>query len=162
LTWQVTLKNGIRVARQLELPYEGLRTLITDEGKPSTVKSSSHEGVSGNFKSSEGMTDDTAWGTRARWMDLYGNIGKEKISLTMIDHPKNPGYPTYWMAWEYGLLAANPLEVKDFTKGKEELNFSIPAKGFATFMYRVVINSGSQLTKAETDNFADDFAKKYE
>jgi hypothetical protein len=153
---------GIRVARQLELPYEGSRTLITAEGKPSTVKSSSHEGVSGNFKSSEGMTGDAAWGTRARWMDLYGNIGEEKISVVMCDHPGNPGYPTYWMARGYGLLAANPLGAKDFTKGKEELNFFIPAGGSVTFKYRVVINSGSQLNQAEIDSFADDFAKKYE
>jgi hypothetical protein len=153
---------GIRVARQLELPYEGSRTLITAEGKPSTVKSTSHEGVSGNFISSEGITGDAAWGTRARWMDLYGNIGEEKISVVMCDHPGNPGYPTYWMARGYGLLAANPLGVKDFTKGKEEFNFSIPAGGSATFRYRVVINSGSQLNKAEIDAFADDFAKKYE
>jgi hypothetical protein len=47
-------------------------------------------------------------------------------------------------------------------KGKEEFNFSIPAGGSATFKYRVVINSGSQLDKAEIDSFADDFAKKYE
>jgi hypothetical protein len=153
---------GIRVARQLELPYNGSRTLITSEGKPSMVKSSANEGVSGNFISSEGITGDAAWGTRARWMDLYGNIGEEKISLVMCDHPENPGYPTYWMARGYGLLAANPLGVKDFTKGKEELNFFIPAETTATFRYRVVISSGSQLTKAEIDAFADDFAKKYE
>jgi hypothetical protein len=47
-------------------------------------------------------------------------------------------------------------------KGKEELNFFIPAGGSVTFKYRVVINSGSQLNKAEIDSFADDFAKKYE
>jgi hypothetical protein len=153
---------GIRVARQLELPYNGSHTLITAEGKPSTVKSSSNEGVSGNFKSTEGITGDAAWGTRARWMDLYGNIGEEKISLVMCDHPKNPGYPAYWMARGYGLLAANPLGAKDFTKGKKEFNFFIPVGGSATFRYRVVINSGAQLTNAEIDAFADDFAKKYE
>ena len=79
----------------------------------------------------------------------------------MCDHPGNPGYPTYWMARGYGLFAANPLGAKDFTKGKEELNFFIPAGGSATFRYRVVIKSGTQLTKAEIDSFAGDFVKKY-
>jgi hypothetical protein len=94
-------------------------------------------------------------------MDLYGNIGDERISLVICDHPKNQSYPTYWHARGYGLFSANPLGAKDFTQGKEELNFSIPAGKSSTFRYRVIINSGSHLTDAEINSYADDFAKKY-
>lgn len=152
---------GIRVARQLELPSKDNAALIDAQGKPSQVKASSNEGVTGNFKSSEGITGDAVWSTRAIWMNLFGSIGNEKISIVVCDHPKNQSYPTYWHARGYGLFSANPLGAKDFTQGKEELNFSIPAGKSTTFRYRVIINSGSHLTDTEINTYSDDFAKKY-
>ena len=152
---------GIRVARQLELPSKEDVTLTDAQGNPTTVKAMSNEGVTGNYRSSEGVTGEAVWGTRARWMDLYGSIGDEKISLVVCDHPKNQSYPTYWHARGYGLFSANPLGAKDFTQGKEELNFSIPASKSTTFRYRIIVYSGSHLTDAEINAYADDFAKKY-
>lgn len=151
---------GIRVARQLELPSEEEITLTDASGNPTTVKKMSNEGVTGNYLSSEGVTGDKVWSTRARWMNLYGTIGNENISLVICDHPKNISYPTYWHARGYGLFSANPLGVKDFTGGKEELNFSIPAGGSATFRYRIVVAS-THLTPVQVDAYADEFAKKY-
>lgn len=152
---------GIRVARQLELPSKDDVILTDAKGNPTTVKALSNTGVTGNYKSSEGVTGEAVWSTRARWMDLYGNIGNEKISLVICDHPKNQSYPTYWHARGYGLFAANPLGAKDFTQGKEELNFTIPAGKSTTFRYRIIINSGSHLTGTEINAYADAFAKKY-
>ena len=101
------------------------------------------------------------WGIRAKWMDLYGIIGNEKISLVICDHPKNPGYPTYWHARGYGLFAANPFGLSDFTKGNEVFNFSIPSHKSAKFRYRVIISSGTHLTDSEIIEYSDDFGKKY-
>ncbi len=152
---------GIRVARQLELPSKEDVTLTDAQGNPTIVKALSNEGVTGNYISSEGITGEAVWSTRARWMDLYGSIGNEKISLVICDHPKNLSYPTYWHARGYGLFAANPFGVKDFTKGKEELNYSIPSGKSLTLRYRIIISSGSHLTDPEINAYADDFAKKY-
>ena len=110
---------GIRVARQLELPSKDKAALIDAQGNLSTVKASANEGVTGNYRSSEGVTGEAVWSTRAKWMDLYGSIGNEKISIVICDHPKNPSYPTYWHARGYGLFAANPFGAKDFTQGKK-------------------------------------------
>ena len=151
---------GIRVARQLELPDEG-EIIYGPDGQMNKVKEMLNNGVSGNYRSSEGDTGLEVWGTRARWMDLYGNIGNEDISLVICDHPKNQSYPTWWHARGYGLFAANPLGAKDFTKGEEIMDFTIPAGQSTTFRYRVVISSGFHLTDAEMNAYADDFAKKY-
>ena len=152
---------GIRVARQLELPSKEDITLTDAQGNPTAVKAMSNEGVTGNYKSSEGVTGENVWSTRAKWMDLYGSIGNEKISLVICDHPKNLSYPTYWHARGYGLFAANPFGAKDFTKGKEELNYSIPAGKSLTLRYRIIISSGTHLTDAQINTYADDFARKY-
>jgi hypothetical protein len=94
-------------------------------------------------------------------MHLVGSIADEKVSLIICDHPQNQSYPTYWHARGYGLFSANPLGAKDFTQGKENLNFSIPAGTSTTFRYRVIIHSGSHMADAEINVYADDFAKKY-
>jgi len=99
-------------------------------------------------------------GTRAKWMDLYGTIGTEKISIVICDHPKNPSYPTYWHARGYGLFSANPLGGSDFTKGKEIVNFSIPAGKSVTFRYRTIITSGFYLDDRDINILASDFAGK--
>ena len=152
---------GIRVARQLELPINEMVTLLNASGKPSPKKVIASTGVTGNYRSSEGITGEAVWGTRAKWMDLYGTIGNEKISLVVCDHPKNQSYPTYWHARGYGLLATNPLGWSDFTKGKEKLNFLLKPGKSVTFRYRVIISSGVYLNDAEINDLAKDFSKKY-
>ena len=152
---------GIRVARQLELPSEQDVILTDAQGHPTKVKKMSNEGVSGNYRSSEGITGEKVWSTRAKWMDLYGNIGNEKVSLVICDHPENISYPTYWHARGYGLFAANPFGAKDFTEEKEELNYTIPSGQSLTFRYRILISSGNHLTDAEINTYADDFAARY-
>lgn len=152
---------GIRVARQLELPLNENVVLLDAEGKPSAQKVSAAAGTTGNYRSSEGLTGEAVWGKRAAWMDLYGNIGNEKISIVICDHPKNPVYPTYWHARGYGLFALNPFGWKDFTEGREQLNFSIQPGESVTFRYRVIISSGVHLTDTEINALAKEFAEKY-
>ncbi len=153
---------GMRVARQLELPSDEEVTLLDAQGVPTKIKALPNEGVTGNYRSSEGVTGSDVWGTRAKWMELYGSIGDEKVSLVICDHPLNLNYPTYWHARGYGLFAANPFGVKDFTKGKDSLNYSLAAGQSVTFRYRFVISSGEQLTDEVINRYADAFAKKYE
>jgi hypothetical protein len=152
---------GIRVARQLELPSNEDVILTDAQGKPTTVKTMSNKGITGNYRSSEGVIGEAVWGTRAKWMDLDGSIGDENISLVICDHPRNLSYPTYWHARGYGLFSANPFGAKDFTKGKEELNYIIPAGKSLTLRYRIIVSSGIHLSDAEINGYADDFASKY-
>jgi hypothetical protein len=135
--------------------------LLDESGKPSTEKVNAANGAAGNYRSSEGVTGEAVWGTRAKWMALNGSIGDEKISLVICDHPKNQSYPTYWHARGYGLFAANPFGWNDFTKGKEVLNFTIKSGKSVTFRYRIIINSGTLLTDAEINALAEDLSGRY-
>jgi hypothetical protein len=74
-------------------------------------------------------------------MSLTGKVGDETMTVEMIDHPKNPGYPTYWHARGYGLFAANPLGQKALSNGKDELNFALDPGQSAVFRYRFVLRS---------------------
>jgi hypothetical protein len=73
---------------------------------------------------------------------LYGKLGGDSISIVMIDHPQNPGYPTYWHARNYGLFAANPLGQKVFSNGKTVLNFKLLKGQSVVFRYKIIIAAG--------------------
>lgn len=130
---------GIRVIRALELPNDG-QVLLTDaNGKPKDEKEPDTANVQGDYLSSSGITGGKVWGTRAEWMRLSGIHDGTPISITMIDHPNNPGYPTHWHARGYGLFAANTLGQHAFDKSKQ-FDFSLKKDETATFTYRVIIS----------------------
>jgi predicted dehydrogenase len=116
---------GIRVARELEQP---------DPKSPDPR-------VSGLYTSSAGKTGDAVWGTRGPWTLLGGRIGSEPITIAILDHPSNPGYPTHWHARGYGLFAANPLGQKTLEDGDVEITLPLQRGESATFRYRILIQS---------------------
>jgi hypothetical protein len=59
------------------------------------------------------------------------------------------------------LFCLNPFGVRDFTAGKEVLNYTIPAGKSITLKYRIIVNSGSHLADEEINEFAAEFADKY-
>jgi hypothetical protein len=90
---------------------------------------------------------------------LTGHTGEHVDSIAIFDHPKNPGYPTYWHARGYGLFAANPLGRKIFDPKQEPFKFTLEKGASATFHYRVEI-AAHAVTPAELNKEADEFAAK--
>ncbi len=150
---------GIRVTRELELPATGKLKLTDAHGNITEVDAGKDNIANGNYLSSEGITGGAVWGTRGKWMKLYGVINGEHVAIVIFDHPGNPGYPTYWHARGYGLFAANTLGQKIFSKGKEEMNFSIDKGETATFRYRLAVFSGEP-TVEEINKMAKEYESK--
>ncbi|MHA4812113.1 DUF6807 domain-containing protein [Flavitalea flava] len=134
---------GLRVTRELQIPEKNAKQFKDDKGNITTVAAGGDALVNGNYLTGEGKEGDSAWGTRAGWCLLYGKKGDDTLSVAIIDHPANPGYPTYWHARGYGLFAANPLGQKVFSNGKEILNYSLKKGQSVTFRYRIVLASGN-------------------
>ena len=132
---------GLRVVHALEAPSDKAEMFTDASGRATTVPKLDNTGVNGLYLTSEGKRGEAAWGTRGRWCNLSGNIGDEPVTISIFDHPSNPGFPTYWHARGYGLFAANPLGEKIFSNGKEELNLTLARGQSVTFRYRVLISS---------------------
>jgi hypothetical protein len=144
---------GMRVARQLEQPSNEPLAFTDIAGRVTNVPAMDNTGITGEYLSSEGRKGDAVWSTRGRWTMLTGVIGAEAVSVAMIDHPKNPGFPTYWHARGYGLFAANPLGQNVFDDKREAMNFTLEPRTSATFRYRVVVIEG----KATADRIEREF-----
>ena len=133
---------ALRVTRELEHPSDKPEVLYSDTNGNKTVEPvMNNEGITGKYHSSEGITGEAVWSTRAKWMRLSGKIGSENIDITIYDDPKNINYPTYWHARGYGLFAANPLGEKIFSKGKKSLNLTLKKGESLTVRYRIEIKS---------------------
>lgn len=134
---------ALRMARQLEQPSTKPEVFTDAQGVATNVPAMNNEGVTGMYHSSEGVEGDAVWGTRAPWVKLTGKLGSEPVSVVLMDHPKNVGYPTYWHARGYGLFAANPLGPSVLSNGKAPaMNYTLPAGQSVTFRYRLLIQSG--------------------
>ena len=134
--------SGLRVARALEEPSDKPEVFTDATGKPTPVPVLDNDGVNGIYTSSEGVSGAKVWGTRGRWMALAGTVADEDVVLLMVDHPKNPGYPTYWHARGYGLFAANPLGQAAFSNGKETLDFTLAPGAKVSFRHRLLVLPG--------------------
>jgi len=156
------VKDGmfaIRVARELELPSKEATNFVDNKGNVTSVRSSDTAGVTGMYYTSEGLKGDSVWGSKGKWAMLTGKKDGKDITIGMIDHPSNLGYPAYWHARGYGLFAVNTLGRKVFSNGKEELNFSLKPRQSVTFRYRVIIHSGTFLTNDEMNKLSTEFGK---
>ncbi|MGA2536157.1 MAG: PmoA family protein [Terracidiphilus sp.] len=153
---------GIRVARWLESPEEKGGVFMDAHGNPTPVDAApalagTPNPATGNYLTSEGAQGGAAWGTRGRWCSLTGHTGDHTDEIVILDHPGNPGYPTYWHARGYGLFAANPLGRSIFDPKQPAFNYTLDKGASATFQYRVLIYSGA-VTPAQMDREADAFA----
>ncbi len=149
---------GMRLARQLEQPELAPQKFTDASGKVTNVARMDTAGVHGHYISSEGKEGDAVWGTRGKWNMLTGDVNGAEVTLAMLDHPKNVGYPTYWHARGYGLFAANPLGQKAMSNGKEELNFKLAPRASVTFRHQFIIQDG-KLTPADVEKFFAGFTK---
>jgi hypothetical protein len=153
---------GIRLAHALQIPTQADQEYTDKNGIKTMVKAVTDSIANGNYLTSEGKTGNDAWSTRAAWCKVFAKMGNDSVSVTVIDHPANPNYPTYWHARGYGLFAANPLGENIFTNGKLTKNLQLKKGDSVVFRYRIVINNGKQTPGADVLNQqAADFAKTY-
>lgn len=150
---------GLRMAHELQIPAAEKRKFIDGQGIETIINVINDSVANGNYINSNGVYGESVWGKRAAWCMMYAKMKTDTVSVVIIDHPNNVGYPTFWHARGYGLFAANPLGEKVFTDGKAERNLSLKTKEAVTFRYRVVIASGNNaLSRAMIKSLEQDFS----
>ena len=151
---------GMRVAHFLESANEKGGMFADANGRPTKVDAADTTGATGVYLTSEGKQGEAAWATRGRWCLLTGKTGEQTVTIAVLDHPANPGYPTYWHARGYGLFAANPLGDKIFDPKAPQHDFTIEKGSDATFRYRVMFLSRAY-SPSEADGEEKAFAADY-
>jgi len=98
----------------------------------------------GHMLNSEGALGEKAiWGKRADWVDYSGTISGKPVGVAIFDSPASFRHPTTWHARAYGLFAANPFGLREFTGDpNKDGSWTVPEGKSVTFRYRVLIHEG--------------------
>jgi len=101
------------------------------------------EGARGSVQNSEGVTGKSVWGKSARWVAYTAELDGVPHTVAIFDAPGNHGYPTHWHARGYGLFAANPFGLHDFTGApKGAGDYTLPKGGVLHQRYRIWMRRG--------------------
>lgn len=101
------------------------------------------QGAAGRITDAEGRVNGDVWGKKARWVDYSGTVGDRPLGIAMCDAPTNPRHPTTWHARDYGLFAANPFGLHDFSGAPEHAgDLTVPAGESLTLRYLIVLHEG--------------------
>lgn len=102
------------------------------------------------------------WGKHADWVDYDGVIGGEALGVAIFDSPKSFRHPTTWHARGYGLFAANPFGLREFTRDPtQDGSWTIPQHKSLTFRYRVFIHHGDYSDARVADAYRECAAREH-
>lgn len=118
----------------------------------------------GHIVTAAGDRDAAAWGRRAAWCDYHAERNGTVYGIAIFDHPQNLRHPTWWMARDYGLFAANPFGQKDFEPAAKHPpgkgDYTIPAGGSLTLRYRFYFHTGDEKAAGIAARYAEYAAGK--
>ena len=133
---------GYRVPLWMTMPHKYKNQPVATEGHQLT---------------STGLRDADVWGKRADWCSYYAAHNGKTYGVTIFDHPSNFRHPTWWMARDYGLFAANPFGQHDFENLKDQPtigNHTVPAGGTLTMRYRFYFHESDPETAKAAAEYA--------
>jgi hypothetical protein len=119
------------------------------------LKEQNATGVITNSKGA--VSEKNCWGKPAEWVDYSGTLEGEKLGVAILDHPTSFRHPTTWHVRAYGLFAANPFGLRDFTGDKsQDGSYKLEMGKHLVLSYRVLIHPGD----AAAANIAEEY-KRY-
>ena len=99
----------------------------------------------GQIVNSNGELDNKTWGKAADWVDCHGPLDGQTVGIAILNHPSSFRYPTYWHVRTYGLFAANPFGLRDFSGDKKkDGSYTIQPGEQITLRYRVLFHHGDE------------------
>ena len=111
--------------------------------------------LGGQIVNAEGLKDKDAWGKRSAWVDYHGPVAGQTVGIAILNHPSSFRWPTFWHVRTYGLYAANPFGLQDFT-GKKDANgeYVLPKGQSLKLRYRLLFHKGDEKAAGIADAFA--------
>jgi hypothetical protein len=126
---------AVRLGRELSAPHDHMLNSHGAKGEPAI------------------------WGKQADWVAYTGTVSGKPVTVAAFDSPKSFRHPTTWHARAYGLLAANPFGLREFTKDEnKDGSWTVPEGKSLTFRYRVVIYDG-ELSPAQLADLYSQYEK---
>ena len=150
---------AIRMDRAFEEPSNTPELYLDANGNPTEVKVMNNEGVNGVYRNSDGLEKGDVWSKPARWVSLSADKAGEKISVAIVDHKNNPGYPAHSHARGYGLFSTNNMGSQSLDKNEPLFALQLKPGESTTFRHLIVIKTNGFVSDEEMNQIFDDFNK---
>lgn len=137
---------AIRMDRAFEEPVTQPEVFIDANGKPTAVPVLNNEGVNGVYRNSAGKKAGAVWGQRANWVALTAIKEGSNITVAMLDHPNNFGYPAHWHARGYGLFSVNNFGSKVYVPSDPDQELLLRPGKKITLRHRILIGESKVIT----------------
>ena len=154
---------AIRMDRAFEEPSDRPQVFTDAQGNATTVRSVNNEGKNGLYRNSEGNEKEAGengvWGKPTKWLSLSAEIAGEKITVGILDHKNNPGYPAYSHSRGYGLFAYNNLGAQSYNPAAPKRVTTLTRGQSITFNHLIIVKTNGFLTDADMNKEFDEFNK---
>ena len=140
---------AIRMDKAFEEPSNQPDLYLDAKGNPTEVKVLNNEGMNGVYRNSEGFEKGDVWGKPTKWVSLSAEKDGEKISVAILDHKTNPGYPAHSHARGYGLFSTNNMGAQVFNNKEPQFKLTMNLGQSTTFKHLIIIKSGGFVTDEE-------------
>ena len=148
---------GIRLGTAFEEPSARPVERLDADVKE-TQKVVYNEGVNGKYRNADGqISSKEVWGKRSPWVALRTTVEGEVITIVIIDHKANFGYPAWSHARDYGLFATNNIGGRAIDPKGDEAKFVMKAGEKITFKHLILI--GGELIDEQIDQMQQGFNK---
>jgi hypothetical protein len=149
---------AIRMDRAFEEPSNRPELYLDAQGNPTEVKAMNNEGVNGAYRNSDGLEKESGvWGKPAKWVCLSTEKAGEQISVAIVDHKNNPGYPAHSHARGYGLFATNNMGSQVFDKDAPKYKLTLPPGETVIFKHKIIVKTGGFVTDEEMNKQFEQF-----
>ena len=147
---------GLRVDKAFEAPFDKPVKRLDETGTIAETPFVNNDGVNGLYRNAQGAKGESGvWGKRTPWVALTAEKESELITIVMIDHNKNPFFPAWPHAREYGLFALNNLGGKTMDKTSESPKIVLKPKQKIVFKHKLII--GGNLKDDQIEYMKKDF-----
>lgn len=143
--------------RAFEEPTDKPEIFLDSDGNPTEVKSMNKEGINGVYRNSNGLEKGDVWGKLANWVSLSAEKEGEKITVAILDHSENPGYPAHSHDRGYGLFATNNMGSQAFNKEAPLFTLKLNPGESVTFKHLIIIKTGGFTTDEELNRKFSEF-----
>jgi len=140
---------AIRMDRAFEEPSDQPDFYLDAKGNPTEMRVVNNEGMNGVYRNSEGLEKGAVWGKQTKWVSLSAEKEGEKISVAIIDHKHNPGYPAHSHARGYGLFSTNNLGAQAFDPDAPVFKLTLTPGQSTTFRHLIIVKTNGFITDDE-------------
>ncbi|NLO72079.1 MAG: hypothetical protein GX102_14275 [Porphyromonadaceae bacterium] len=150
---------GLRIDKAFEAPFDKPVKRIGEDGKLAENPFINNDGVNGLYRNAEGKKGESeVWGKRTPWVAVAAEKDNELITIVMLDHKKNPYFPAWPHAREYGLFALNNLGGKAMDKTTETPRIELKPGEKVVFKHKLIVSGN--LSDDQINSYKNEFWKR--